>query len=132
MSALHEPTLVIQPLQIIGPFGVVIYLTMLQPLRALLMMHERLNSHLLREYPGRQYLRFQGPVPYPMQRCYSDKQSDVGRNSYVEGQERAKGFGEKIRMTFSSTLPKKLWSNIYRPPATHDAYDAAPFEADNE
>ena len=46
----------------------------------------------------------------------------------------AQEFGEKMRMTFWSALPKNLLSSIYRPPATdeerHDAYDAAPFEVD--
>ena len=45
----------------------------------------------------------------------------------------AQEFGEKMRMTFLSPLPKNLLSSIC-PPATdkerHDAYDVAPFEAD--
>jgi hypothetical protein len=47
----------------------------------------------------------------------------------------AQGFGEKMQMTFWSALPKNLLSSIYRPPATeeewNDAYDAAPFEAED-
>ena len=43
-------------------------------------------------------------------------------------------FGEKMRLTFWSALPKNLLSSIYRPPAPDEecqtAYEAAPFEAD--
>jgi hypothetical protein len=46
----------------------------------------------------------------------------------------AQEFGEKMRMSFWSALPKNLLSSVYRPPATdkerHDAYEAAPFDAD--
>ncbi|KIJ97080.1 hypothetical protein K443DRAFT_681803 [Laccaria amethystina LaAM-08-1] len=53
----------------------------------------------------------------------------------VLGVKDAQEFGEKMRMTFWSALPTNLLSSIYRPPATdeerHDAYDAAPFDADD-
>ncbi|KIJ96088.1 hypothetical protein K443DRAFT_107811, partial [Laccaria amethystina LaAM-08-1] len=91
---------------------------------------------LLREYPGRQYHRLQGPGLPPIQRRHARLKNNPSQISpHLALVNLYQQVGEKMRISFWSALPKNLLSSVYRPPATveerHDACEAAPFEADD-